>query len=91
MTGLSFSGEQSMLLRPLRLEGPDANISSDLGRGYPASRIYPALQEVWEVALDSGANVLALAIPECSAVSTTLDTRRNDVNSSILGHKAEGL
>ncbi|KAF4211372.1 hypothetical protein CNMCM8980_002218 [Aspergillus fumigatiaffinis] len=65
--------------------------TNDLGRGYPASRIYPALQEVWEVALDSGANVLALAIPECSAVSTTLDTRRNDVNSSILGHKAEGF
>jgi hypothetical protein len=80
-----------MLLRPLRLEGPDANISSDLGRGYPASRIYPALQEVWELALDNGANVLALTIPECSAISTTLDTRRNDVNSSILSHKAKGL
>jgi hypothetical protein len=72
-------------------EQPDANIRSDLGRGYQASKIYPALQEVWEVALHNGANVLALTVPECSVVSTTLDRRRNDVNSSILAHKAEGL
>ncbi|KAF4161812.1 hypothetical protein CNMCM6936_002965 [Aspergillus lentulus] len=75
----------------LWLEGPGANVSSDLGRGYPVSKIYPALQEAWEVALDSGANVLVLTIPECSAVSTTLDARRDEVNSSILSHKAEGF
>ncbi|GAQ03721.1 hypothetical protein ALT_1042 [Aspergillus lentulus] len=65
--------------------------TNDLGRGYPVSKIYPALQEAWEVALDSGANVLVLTIPECSVVSTTLDARRNEVNSSILSHKAEGF
>ncbi|KAH1281609.1 hypothetical protein KXW98_000118 [Aspergillus fumigatus] len=75
----------------IRLEGLDAHVSSDLGRGYPASKIYPALQEVWEVALDNGAFVLALTIPECSAASTTLDQRRNEVNLSILSHKAQGF
>ncbi|RHZ43193.1 SGNH/GDSL hydrolase family protein [Aspergillus thermomutatus] len=65
--------------------------TNDLGTRYPASKIYPALQDVWEVALDSGAHVLALTIPECSAVSTTLNTNRNKVNSSILAHKAEGF
>lgn len=65
--------------------------TNDLGRGYPASKIYPALQEVWEVALDNGAFVLALTIPECSVASTTLDQRRNEVNSSILSHKAQGF
>ncbi|GFF51370.1 hypothetical protein IFM46972_09281 [Aspergillus udagawae] len=65
--------------------------TNDLGRGYQASKIYPALQEVWEVALHNGANVLALTVPECSVVSTTLDRRRNEVNSSILAHKAEGF
>ncbi|KAH1271686.1 hypothetical protein KXW91_006008 [Aspergillus fumigatus] len=65
--------------------------TNDLGRGYPASKIYPALQEVWEVALDNGAFVLALTIPECSAASTTLDQRRNEVNLSILSHKAQGF
>ncbi|RLL93258.1 hypothetical protein CFD26_102360 [Aspergillus turcosus] len=65
--------------------------TNDLGTRYPPSKIYPALQEVWDVALDNGANVLALTIPECSAVSTTLDMRRNEVNSSILAHQAEGF
>ncbi|RHZ48469.1 hypothetical protein CDV55_102130, partial [Aspergillus turcosus] len=65
--------------------------TNDLGSRYPPSKIYPALQEVWEVALDNGANVLALTIPECSAVSTILDRRRNEVNSSILAQKAEGF
>ncbi|KAF7134137.1 hypothetical protein CNMCM5793_005816 [Aspergillus hiratsukae] len=65
--------------------------TNDLGRRYPTSKIYPALQEVWEVALANGANVLALTIPECSAVSTTLDKNRNEVNSSILAHQAEGF
>ncbi|GIK06327.1 hypothetical protein Aspvir_001974 [Aspergillus viridinutans] len=65
--------------------------TNDLGRGYRASKIYPALQEVWEVALHNGGNVLALTIPGCSVVSTKLDTRRNEVNSSILAHKAEGF
>ena len=65
--------------------------SSDLGYGYESTKIYDGLQEAWNVPLGAGANVLALTIPECAAKSKRLDTRRDALNSFILGHRAAGL
>ena len=66
-------------------------LNSDLGYGRPSDKIYDALQETWQIALDSGAKVLALTIPECEVRSQSLDGRRAQVNSSILAHEADGL
>lgn len=62
---------------------------SDLGDGNPADMIYYALKDCWDIALATGANVLALTVPECGVKSESLDTRRNTLNSHILEHQAE--
>ncbi|OJJ04444.1 hypothetical protein ASPVEDRAFT_152801 [Aspergillus versicolor CBS 583.65] len=63
--------------------------TNDLGRGYPCWKIFPALKEAWQVALDSGAQILALTVPECAAVNKRLDTARAELNSLILNHSDE--
>ena len=62
---------------------------SDLGYGNRADMIYYALKDCWDVALATGANVLALTVPECGVKSDSLDTRRDTLNSHILEHQAE--
>lgn len=66
-------------------------LDSDLGYGRATDRIYNGLQETWQIALGSGAKLLALTIPECQVRSQSLDARRAEVNASILAHKADGL
>lgn len=65
--------------------------ASDLGRGFPCSRIFPALKEAWKVALDSGAHILALTVPECAVVNKRLDSARDELNGLILNHCEERL
>lgn len=65
--------------------------ASDLGRGYPCSKIFPALKEAWKVALDSGAKILALTVPECAAINKRLDSARDELNALILNHDEERL
>jgi lysophospholipase L1-like esterase len=64
--------------------------TNDLGRGYKASQIYPALQRVWNTALNHGAKVLALTVIECGVCDPRLDERRDALNKMIKEHKAEG-
>ncbi|KAJ5690560.1 SGNH hydrolase [Penicillium macrosclerotiorum] len=65
--------------------------TNDLGYGYQPDKIYSAIQKSWNVALETGAKVLALTIPECKARIGSLDERRSKLNSYILAHQAEGL
>ncbi|KAJ6041591.1 SGNH hydrolase [Penicillium canescens] len=65
--------------------------TNDLGYGNQPDKIYSALQDSWNVALSTGAKVLALTIPECGAKSQRLDTRRATLNSYILAHQSERI
>ncbi|KAF9891928.1 hypothetical protein FE257_002891 [Aspergillus nanangensis] len=62
--------------------------TNDLGHGYPCDKIVAALEDAWKIALSSGANVLALTVPECAAVNKRLDEKRNEVNSHIRGYQS---
>ncbi|KAJ5930834.1 hypothetical protein N7466_006327 [Penicillium verhagenii] len=61
--------------------------TNDLAWGHDAKTIYAALRDCWNVALESGAKVLALTIPECQ--STVKDEERTAVNTLILDTKMD--
>ncbi|KAL1988688.1 hypothetical protein VTN96DRAFT_8388 [Rasamsonia emersonii] len=69
--------------------------TNDLAYGtFSPSQIFAALQQAWSTALTSSTsnnrtNVLALTIPECSAISDRLTRRRDELNAKILAHRAE--
>ena len=46
---------------------------------------------VWKVALDTGANVLALTVTEAAASSERMDQKRTILNSFIKHHQHERL
>ncbi|MCJ1285515.1 hypothetical protein MMC26_004855 [Xylographa opegraphella] len=48
-------------------------------------------QEVWSIALETGANVLALTVIEAAARNASLIRRRDTLNAIISGHKADRL
>lgn len=56
---------------------------------------YPSLinsictEKVWKVALDTGANVLALNVLEAAASSDRASSRRNSLNDKIANHQQE--
>ncbi len=50
-----------------------------------------ALELVWNVALDTGAKVLALNVLEAAASSEGMIQRRNRLNSMIKDHQQERL
>ncbi|KAJ5633558.1 hypothetical protein N7528_001400 [Penicillium herquei] len=60
---------------------------SDLGYRRSVDEIYNGLQEAWNIALESGAKVLALTIPECQVRSAKMDSSRAQLNAAILGHQ----
>ncbi|KAJ5665518.1 uncharacterized protein N7477_007966 [Penicillium maclennaniae] len=64
---------------------------SDLGVGHRVDQIYHALEDCWNVALSSGAKVLAMTVPECAAKVDSLDKKRNTLNSHILRRESEQL
>jgi hypothetical protein len=55
--------------------------------GIEPGRIFEALKRSWEEAISTGSKVLALTVPECSAKSTSLDRKRNELNAHILSHR----
>ncbi|PYH49690.1 SGNH/GDSL hydrolase family protein [Aspergillus saccharolyticus JOP 1030-1] len=65
--------------------------TNDLGSMYPPEKILPALKEAWATAIKSGANVLALTIPECGARLQRLIDARAELNSQILKHDADSF
>ena len=46
-------------------------------------------EKVWQVALDTGANVLALNVLEAAASSDIGNSMRNSLNEKILNHQQE--
>jgi hypothetical protein len=63
--------------------------TSDLGLGLNPSEICSALQNVYSIALDGGANVLAMTVPECYSWSERLEAARNQVNTWIKSYTAD--
>ncbi|KAJ5246410.1 SGNH hydrolase [Penicillium chermesinum] len=60
--------------------------TNDLGYGKTPEEIYAGLQTSWNVALDAGAKLLALTVPECAVRSEQLIGRRAELNELILSH-----
>ena len=50
-----------------------------------------AIEKVWKVALDTGANVLALTVTEAAASSGQMDQKRSILNSFIKHHQHKRL
>ncbi|PYH85715.1 SGNH hydrolase [Aspergillus uvarum CBS 121591] len=65
--------------------------TNDLGYMYPAEKIFPGLIQAWTTAIKSGANVLALTVPECGAVHQRLNNARAELNSQILSYDADSF
>ncbi|RAL12970.1 SGNH/GDSL hydrolase family protein [Aspergillus homomorphus CBS 101889] len=65
--------------------------TNDLGYMYPADRIFAALKEAWTMAIKSGANVLALTVPECGVKQRRVDSTRAELNSQILSYVADSF
>ncbi len=65
--------------------------TNDLGYGRQPEDIFSGLQECYEVALEHGANILALTVPECSALVEHLDRRRDELNNMIKEHEADRM
>ncbi|KAJ5721226.1 uncharacterized protein N7483_009160 [Penicillium malachiteum] len=64
---------------------------NDLGYRRDVDEIYTGLQEAWNIALESGAKVLALTIPECQTRSEKLDSTRSELNAAIMAHQQKGF
>lgn len=65
--------------------------TNDLGWGRKPGDIFAGLEEIYKVALDHGASILALTVPECAAKSRSLDERRNELNTLIKERKGDRL
>ncbi|KAJ5724784.1 hypothetical protein N7493_006512 [Penicillium malachiteum] len=61
--------------------------TNDLGYRRSVDEIYTGLQGAWNIALESGAKVLALTIPECQVRSERMDSTRAQLNAAILAHQ----
>jgi hypothetical protein len=65
--------------------------TNDLGHGLKPDDIFAGLEKIYKVALDHGASVLALTVPECAVIDTSLDGRRNKLNTLIKERKGDHL
>ncbi|KAL8958807.1 MAG: hypothetical protein Q9193_004205 [Seirophora villosa] len=65
--------------------------TNDLGWSERPDNIYESLKQVWTVALDSGANVLALNVLEGEHTSGDIVPRRKQLNALIAGHEEHRL
>ena len=64
---------------------------NDLGFGRAPERIYEELKNLWRIALDSGAKVLALTVTETADRRTTMRARYDALNRMIMDHKEGGF
>lgn len=61
---------------------------NDLGQGKDPQTVFEGLKQIWDVALASGAKVLALTVTETSSPSTQVRARYDLLNRIVLHHKA---
>ncbi|KAL9019786.1 MAG: hypothetical protein Q9185_002930 [Variospora sp. 1 TL-2023] len=65
--------------------------TNDLGWDESPDDIYESLKEVWTVALETGANVLALSVLEGEYTSGDIVQRRKELNGLIASHEERRL
>ncbi|KAL8814255.1 MAG: hypothetical protein Q9223_006509 [Gallowayella weberi] len=63
--------------------------TNDLGWSERPDQVYEALKLVWDVALGTGANVLALSVLEAEYTSGDVVQRRNELNGMIARHSQD--
>ncbi|KAI4224419.1 MAG: hypothetical protein L6R36_004682 [Xanthoria steineri] len=60
--------------------------TNDLGWSEPPHKVFQGLKDVWSVALETGANVMALSVLEAEHTGGDLIQRRNALNEMIAQH-----
>ncbi|KAL8903818.1 MAG: hypothetical protein Q9207_003678 [Kuettlingeria erythrocarpa] len=65
--------------------------TNDLGWGESPDHIYEGLKKVWRLALDTGANVLAMSVLEGEHTSGDIVKRRKELNNRIAYHEEDRL
>ncbi|KAL8694915.1 MAG: hypothetical protein Q9218_000486 [Villophora microphyllina] len=63
--------------------------TNDLGWCEASEKVYQGLEKVWTIALETGANVLALSVLEAEYASGDIVKRRNDLNNLIANHSED--
>jgi hypothetical protein len=61
------------------------------GWGKPVQEIFNALIDISQIALDNGAKVLMMTVPECEYREEALDNKRAELNTFIRGDTRENL
>lgn len=99
IAGLSGDQVQGSYLSRIKAKCVDTNTpydwiiimggTNDLAWGQRPDTIYEGLKKVWKVALDTGANVLALNILEAEASGDKANSKRNALNDRIINHQQE--
>lgn len=64
---------------------------NDLGQGEDPQTVFDSLKQIWDVALVSGAKVLALTVTETASPSTQVRARYNALNQMILQDNSRNL
>jgi lysophospholipase L1-like esterase len=65
--------------------------TNDLGHGLKPEQIFTGLEKIYKVALEHGARILALTVPECGVINKSLDERRGRLNALIKERKGNHL
>ncbi len=58
--------------------------SNDIGWGYPVQAIFKTLTNLWSLASDSGARVVACTVPPIGSVFPDIQVKQGELNSLIL-------
>jgi len=90
-----YTGRLNRVCREVKGEPYDWIIilggTNDLGWGGEVQDMFEALHKVWDMALETGANVLALTVIECAVRSDKLLKKRDELNDLIAEHEADRL
>ncbi|KAI9053807.1 hypothetical protein LZ554_002755 [Drepanopeziza brunnea f. sp. 'monogermtubi'] len=65
--------------------------TNDLAFSVPPDRIYDEIKAITDLPLSTGARVLLLTVPECSAKSEKLDRNRGELNELLKRDRREGV
>ena len=70
------------------MDYPQYSFGNEIRRSFMAN---VALELVWNIALDTGTNVLALTVLEAAASSDRMLRKRDELNAMIKDHQQERL
>ncbi|KAL2044583.1 hypothetical protein ABVK25_012360 [Lepraria finkii] len=63
--------------------------TNDLGWGQRPEDIYEGLKKVWDIALNTGANIMALNVLEAAGLSPRMIEKKNMLNAMIKDHQQD--